>query len=671
MLPRNGQVVTFEGNTYHVLKAAKVWIDVVRTDFTGTRRIRWSDGTPVREATSEETQSLSVRLNGPPTGSRIKWDRKEWTVLGKEGDRLVIERLHSGHLARLHLFAPYQVTEIADASGSEVVAARTTVPGDGSLIRLAGGQELCRVSYLTNKSYALIGLKGYTVVYTRDTPCPQHDVVQELQQPVVEFEEALIEREDLFHGKTPESDVARLLEQEPTLWPPAGHLRFYYVDVPRDAKSVSTHPVIRQSGPLIGVWVPKVPTYWCRSFPGQVELCLQAVGLVGLVCWRSVGACNRTLLSFYVFLRLQELRTQQDLGMAGLMLTALTRPTTFAEETGDIMAEAFRETALVSGESPATLSARIAVGERREEGVRGLAENARKAFFVAAPELAPLHYRFDDEVQRVAFGGATGKSHSAGCLSAYDVKKLLEDDSAPQELLLDACRYSDLVEVALRHRNLPARGLQVAAEEGFVQVWAHPKVNDTERQLLLHALGNGKNVTWAAQSFALSADLPVGMRLPLAESAPRELARCLAERKDVTGDEGRLLLARFGGDMRIARDLARCCSDAELLNKLAGSEWSGQNSSVAEALAGNDHAPAAVLQAVADRCQGQDGEKKIQEALARNAATPASLLARLARSRFPSVKRLVASHANISREILEALSKLKGEPGMVARERLA
>jgi hypothetical protein len=671
MLPRNGQVVTFEGKTYHVLKSARVSIDVVRTDFTYMGRIRWIDGTPVREATSEETQSLSTRLNGPPTGSRIEWDGKEWTVLRKEGDCLVIERLNSSHLAKLHVFAPYQVVEIADASGSEVVAARTTVPGDGSLIRLAGGQELCRVSYLTDKSYALIGLKGRTVVYTRDTPCPQHDVEQELQQPVVELDEAWIEREDHFHGKTPESDVARLLEREPTLWPPARHLRFYYVDVPRDAKSVSTHPVIRQTGPLIGVWVPKVPTYWCRSFPNQVELCLQAAGLVGLVCWRSAGACNQTLLSFYVFLRLQELRMQGDLGMAGLMLTALTRPTALAEETGDMWAKIFRETALVSGESPATLNSRIAVGEHREEGVRGLAEKARTASFAAAPVLAPLNYHFDDEVQRVAFGVAAGKSHSAGYLSAYDVKKLLEDNSAPQELLLDACRYSDLVEVALRHRNLPAQGLQVAAEEGFVQVWAHPKVNDTERHLLLHALGNGKNVTWAAQSFALSADLPVGMRLPLAESAPRELARCLAERKDVTGDEGRLLLARFRGDMRIAGGLARYCLDAELLTDLAGSEWSGQDSSVAEALAGNDHAPPAVLQAVAERCQGQDGEKEIQEALARNAATPASVLARLARSRFPSVKLLVASHANIPREILKALSKLKGEPGEVARERLA
>lgn len=178
-------------------------------------------------------------------------------------------------------------------------------------------------------------------------------------------------------------------------------------------------------------------------------------------------------------------------------------------------------------------------------------------------------------------------------------------------------------------------------------------------------------MTRAALHFALSADLPVGMRRPLAQSAPRELARCLAERKDVTGDEGRLLLARFRGDMRIAGGLAKYCLDAELLTDLAGSEWSGQDSSVAEALAGNDHAPTAVLQAVAERCQGQDGEKEIQEALARNAATPASVLARLARSRFPSVKLLVASHANIPREILKALSKLKGEPGEVARERLA
>ncbi len=670
MLPRTGQVVTFQGNTYHVLKSAKVWVVVVRTDFTGAGRIRWREGTPVREATNEETQSLAGRLNGPPGGSRIEWDRKPWTVLRKDGDRLVIEPLHGGPLASLHVFAPYQVVARADASASEVVAARTTVPRDGSLVRLAGRQELCRVCHLPDDRYALVGLQGVVSVYPRATPCPQHDVVQELQQSVAGPVETVIERKDLFHGKSPDSSVARLLELEPALWPAGRHLRFHYVEVPREARSVGVHPVVRQSGPLIGVWVPKVPTKWWRVFPGQAELCLQAAGLVGLVCWRSAGACDREKLADYVFTRLAELGTRGGVGMASLLLEALTRPDALAEATGDILTKALLETAQSSRETPDTLRARIAVGERREEEARLLAEKARSVFFAAAPELRPLEYRYDDEVQRMVYEGTPEKSAGAGCLSVYEVKELLEAASTPPELLLDACRYSELVEVALKHPNLPERGLQAAAEEGFVEVWEHPKVGDAERYLLMDALGIGKNVTGNALLFARSAALPVGLRRPIAEAAPRELAGCLAERKDVTGDEGRLLLGRFGHDTGIGRSLAGNCSDAGLLTELALSEWPGQGWRMAEALAGNDQAPAQILQAVAERCQGQDGEKEVQEALAKNAVTPASVLGQLARSRFPSVKLLVALHQSTSRETLEALSKLKGEPGKAARERL-
>jgi hypothetical protein len=73
-------------------------------------------------------------------------------------------------------------------------------------------------------------------VYPLGTPCPQHDIVQELQQPVAGPGATVMERGDLFHGEPPDFLVAKLLELEPSLWPAARHLRFHYVEVPREAR---------------------------------------------------------------------------------------------------------------------------------------------------------------------------------------------------------------------------------------------------------------------------------------------------------------------------------------------------------------------------------------------------------------------------------------------------
>jgi hypothetical protein len=662
--------VTFQGNTYHVLKSAKVWVDVVRTDFTGAGRIRWLEGTPVRAATDEETRNLISRMNGPPVGSRIEWDRRHWTVLGMQGDRLVLEPLHGGPLASLHVFAPYRVIALADAAASAALAARTTVPKDGSLVRLTGRGELCRVCHLPDDKYALVGLQGDGTVYPRGTACPQHELIQEVQQPVAGPGETVIQRGDLFRGKTPDSCVARLMEREPALWPAGRHLRFHFVEVSREAQAVGVQPVVRQKGPLIAVWVPKVPTPWCRLFAGQPELCLQAAGLVALVCWRSTGVCDGEKLTHYIFMRLAELGARDNVAMDSLLLEALTQPDALAGEVDGLWIRGLQETALGLRQTPETLRARIAGGERRQEAIRRLTEKARAVFFAAAPELRPLELSYEDEVQRVVFEGSPERSTTARCLAEYEVKKLLEVDQAPAELLLAACRYPDLAAVALKHPNLPDRGLQAAAEEGFVEVWEHPKVSDTERQVLLDALGKGKNVTGKAMDFVRSAALPVGLRRPIAETAPPNVARCLAEREDVTGDEGRVLLGRFDHDMRIGESLSRNCSDKELLMELALSEWPDRGCRVAKALAGNDRAPAQALQAVAELCPAQNGEKEVQEALAKNAATPACVLGQLAKSRFPSVKLLVALHQGTPPETLEALSRLRGEPGKVARERL-
>lgn len=168
-----------------------------------------------------------------------------------------------------------------------------------------------------------------------------------------------------------------------------------------------------------------------------------------------------------------------------------------------------------------------------------------------------------------------------------------------------------------------------------------------------------RNTGAAAVSLAASSVAPAEALLHYAHSSNPDLRRAVAANPLTPGP----ILANIVRDREVsvrAAVAANIATPLEALLVLAGD----QSEEVLLGLLDNENVPQAILEQQAER-PADLGEYERHKRLARNASSPASILARIAYSRWVDIRGLVAGNPNTSVDTLEILA-LDEHPGVRA-----